>query len=31
MRRVRVLKGGDLLKKVKGINKIIAKEFVPIA
>ncbi len=31
MCRVRVLKGGDLLKKVNGINKAVIKNFVPIA
>jgi len=31
MCRVRVLKGGDVLKKVKGINKAVVEAFVPIA
>lgn len=31
MCRVRVIKGGDLLKKVNGINKAVIDEFVPIA
>lgn len=31
MCRVRVLKGGDLLKKINGINKAIIESFVPIA
>ena len=31
MCRVRVLKGGDLLKKVNGINKAVIEAFVPIA
>lgn len=31
MCRVRITKGGDLLKKIKGINKVIAKLFAPIA
>ena len=31
MCRVRVLKGGDILKKVNGINKAVIEAFVPIA
>lgn len=31
MCRVRVLKGGDLLKRVNGINKAVIEQFVPIA
>ncbi len=31
MCRVRVLKGGDLLKKIFGINKAVIEKFVPIA
>lgn len=31
MCRVRVLKGGDLLKKINGINKAIGKIYAPIA
>ena len=31
MCRVRVLKGGDILKKVKGINNAFVEAFVPIA
>lgn len=31
MCRVRVLKGGDLLKRVSGINKAVIEKFVPIA
>ena len=31
MCRIRILKGGDLLKKVNGINKAVIEKFVPIA
>ncbi len=31
MCRVRVIKGGDLLKKIKSINKVITDLIVPIA
>lgn len=31
MCRIRILKGGDLLKKVNGINKAVIENFVPIA
>ncbi len=31
MCRVRVLKGGDLLKKIHGINKAVVHQFAPIA
>lgn len=31
MCRVRVAKGGDLLKKINGINKVVSESFVPIA